>query len=188
MKTYISLLRGINVSAQKKILMTELKSLYENLGFQNVHTYIQSGNVVFNSGSNIPLDKIIEKIEQAIVRKYNFSVSVLIRTVEELNLITAANPFLNEKNINTEKLYVTFLSEVPVNIYLDSLKKLDYSPDKFIVAGKEIFLYCVNGYGKTKLSNNYIENKLKLNATTRNWKTVNKLFELASEQIKTEIS
>jgi uncharacterized protein (DUF1697 family) len=81
--------------------------------------------------------------------------------------------------IDIEKLHVTFLEKVPGQIELDNTKKHDYTPDKFIIAGREVFLYCPGGYGKSKLSNNFFENKLKVKATTRNWKTVNKLVESA---------
>lgn len=182
MKTYISLLRGINVSGQKKILMTELIALYENLGFKNVQTYIQSGNVIFNAPSNISIEKIINKIEEGIYDKFNFNVAVIIRLVDELKNIININPYLLEKHFSEEKLYVTFLSKLPDKILVGILKNIDYSPDRFIIIGNEIYLSLANGYGTTKLSNNFFENKLKQNATTRNWKTVNKLFELGLKQ------
>jgi len=177
MQTYISILRGINVSGQKKIQMTDLKALYEDLEFKNITTYIQSGNVIFKA--NKQRDKVLaKKIEDAIYAKYSFKVPVIIRSVEEMKNTIAINPFL-KKNINEEKLHLTFLAETPDKAKVDSIKNLDYSPDKFIIIGKEIFLYCPNGYGITKLSNNFFENKLRVNATTRNWKTVNKLVEMA---------
>jgi len=93
--------------------------------------------------------------------------------------IVAINPLLKEQNIDAEKLHVTFLEKVADPAKADSIKSTGYSPDKFIITGKEIFLYCPNGYGITKLSNNFFEKKLKVKATTRNWKAVNKLLELA---------
>jgi uncharacterized protein (DUF1697 family) len=180
MKTYISILRGINVSGQKKIIMSDLKTLFESLKFNTVTTYIQSGNVIFKSDQNVTDTVIANQIEEAIYKKYKFTVPVIIRSGEEIRKVISLNPFLKEKNINLEKLHVTFLSEVPNEINLEKLKGIDYSPDRFTIIGKEIFLYIPEGYGNTKLSNNFFENKLKVTATTRNWKTVNKLFELAS--------
>ncbi len=179
MQTYISILRGINVSGQKKILMTDLKELFNKLAFKNVTTYIQSGNVVFQSDAKLSDVKFAEKIEAAIFKKYGFKVPVIIRTKEELENIIYSNPFLKEININLEKLHVTFLSEKSDKTLIDLIKHFDYSPDKFYIIEKEVYLHIPGGYGETKLSNKFFENKLKVAATTRNWKTVNKLFEIA---------
>ena len=180
METYISILRGINVSGQKKILMSDLKDIFNKLAFKNITTYIQSGNVVFQSEAKLSDIELAEKIGTAILKKYDFKVPVIIRRQEELEKILLTNPFIKDKNINIERLYVTFLSEKPNPVLKESTEKLDYSPDKFYIMEKEVFLYTPGGYGETKLSNNFFENKLKITATTRNWKTVNKLFEIAS--------
>lgn len=179
METYISILRGINVSGQKKILMTDLKALYEELGFENVTTYIQSGNVIFTTKKPLPHKDLTRKIEEAIFKKYDFDVPVIIRTGGEMEKVLAANPLLEEKNIDIEKLHVTFLEEEPSAERTKLIKDLDYSPDKFTILGKEVYLFCPNGYGTTKLTNTFFENKLRVKATTRNWKTVNQLVVLA---------
>ncbi len=181
METFISILRGINVSGQKKILMTDLKALYESLKFKDVITYIQSRNVIFKTNSKSSDQDLAKKIEQAIHKKYNFHVPVIIRSVEEIENIISINPFLKNKDINTEKLHVTFLEEAPQPTSLESIKDFDYPPDEFIIIGKEVFLHCPDSYGETKLSNKFFESKLKVSATTRNWKTINKLIEIASE-------
>lgn len=177
MTTYISILRGINVSGQKSIRMIDLKALYESLGFTNVITYIQSGNVIFKTSSELNSNELAQKIEQAILKKYNFEVPVIIRSVKEWNIVTKNNPFI-APTIEEGKLYVTFLNREPDKILLDSINKLDFTPEQFKITGKEIYLYCPNGYGNTKLSNNFFEKKLKTQATTRNWNTVLKLLEL----------
>lgn len=179
MQTFIAILRGINVSGQKKILMADLKSLFEKLSFKEVKTYIQSGNVVFKSLSKLPDIKLAQKIEKAIHEKYDFEVPVITRNKEEWEKIITQNPFLKEKNIDLKKLHVTFLSEIPQKEKLESIEDADFSPDKFKVNGKEIYLHIPESYGETKLSNKFFENKLKVTATTRNWNTVNKLFEMA---------
>lgn len=180
MKTFISILRGINVSGQKKVLMTDLKALYESLGFQEVTTYIQSGNVIFKTDERLSNQDIAKKIEKAILEKYNFDVPVIIRSIEEIKNLISANPFLKETDINVEKLHVTFLAGAPGKASLESIKNFDYLPDKFVILGQEVFLYCPFSYGETKLSNKFFENQLKISATTRNWKTINKLLEIAA--------
>lgn len=159
--------------------MTELKALYESLGFTDVITYIQSGNVIFKYKKESDI-KLAQKIEEAISKKYKFDVPVIIRSVDEVKKVLSSNPYLKAKKRNEERLYVTFLAEVPSKENLEAIKKYDFSPDEFIIIGKEIYLHVVNGYGNTKLSNNFFENKLKVTATTRNWKTVGKLVELGN--------
>ena len=177
MKTYISILRGINVSGQKKIIMTDLKALYEDLGFEDVITYIQSGNVVFKSSKKMTDTKLAKMIEERIVEKYDFQVPVIIRTLDELKRATEINPY---KNDNIDGLYITFLSNAPNSINLEKLDNINFLPDQFEIIGKEIYLNCVS-YGNTKLSNNFFESKLKVIATTRNIKTVHKLIELTND-------
>lgn len=179
MQTYISILRGINVSGQKKILMTDLTKLYEDLGFKDVKSYIQSGNVLFKSSKSLKKKDICDKIQKAIRKQYNFEVPVQILSLDELKAIIESNPFIKQKNIDLEKLHVTFLSESPNPEHLQKTQALDFSPEKFLIKDNAIYLYCPVGYGNSKLSNNFFESKLKVIATTRNWKTVNKLAELA---------
>jgi len=177
---YISLLRGINVSGQKAIKMSDLKSLYQEIGFQNVITYIQSGNVVFESdvknGTSIK-----KKIQSTIESKYQFQVPVEIRTHHEISNIIEAWPFDSiDLAENGTKVLLTFLSDSPLKKNIDELMKHVVNPDQLIIKGKAVYLYCPNGYGKSKLSNNFLEKKLGVDATTRNWKTVQKLYELSS--------
>ncbi|OGU11601.1 MAG: hypothetical protein A2X61_16605 [Ignavibacteria bacterium GWB2_35_12] len=178
METYISILRGINVSGQKKIQMADLKALYEELKFKNIITYIQSGNVIFKAEKKLSCTELSKKIEKKIFDKYNFEVPVIIRTVAEMKKVITTNPFLRKKGIDTERLYVTFLAEAAMKADLEKIEKLEFNPEKFIIIGKEVYLHCPNGYGRTKLNNNFFENKLNVTATTRNWNTVNRLVEM----------
>ena len=179
MKTYISILRGINVSGQKKIIMTDLKHLYENLGFLDVETYIQSGNVIFNSTLKSTENKLAKLIEEKILEIFGFNVSVIIRTLNDLKKIIELNPF---KNNEIESLYVTFLSNAPNTINLEKLQELQFFPDQFAIIDKEVYL-TVSSYGNTKLSNQFFESKLKVTATTRNIKTINKLIEMSLKRL-----
>ena len=159
--------------------MTDLKLLYESLNFKNVITYIQSGNVVFRTERKLSDQKLAHEIENAISARYGFNVPVIIRSSVELEKILTVNPFMGQNGINTAKLHVTFLSEDPGSTELKTIGNYDYSPDQFIIIGTEVYLHCPNGYGTSKLSNNFFESKLKVKATTRNWNTVNKITELA---------
>ena len=177
METIISILRGINVGGINKIPMVELKAHFEKAGFKNVTTYIQSGNVVFSADKK-EINSLSEKIQQLIFKKYGFTVPVIIRAVGEMESIINKNPMLKMKGIDVEKLHVTFLSAYPSEQALDKIKAYNYKPDEFIIIDREVFISCPNGYGNTKLSNTFFENKLKVTATTRNWRTVNELVRL----------
>lgn len=179
MQTFISVLRGINVSGHRKINMADLKALYQNLGYEDAVTYIQSGNVIFRTKDKNEA-KISEAIETAINKQYQFDVPVIIRTAQEMKAIASANPFIKGNSaIDQAKLHVTFLGEKPDEELLKKIRQYNYAPDEFIISGREVYLYCPGGYGNTKLSNQFFENKLKVKATTRNWKTINKLIDLA---------
>jgi len=179
METYIAILRGINVSGQKLIKMAALKAAFEEKGFRDVMTYIQSGNIIFRAEDKKE-DALSLKVSKLIMNGFGFEVPVIIRNSSSLAGIIRSNPFLNEKGILADKFHVTFLSEAPETKRRQELEKLSFGNERFVILGREIYLYCPNGYGNTKLSNNFFENKLKVTATTRNWATVNKLAELSS--------
>ncbi len=178
MHTYIALLRGINVNGQKLMSMEKLRSLLEDLGLTGVTTYIQSGNVVFQAGrvAHFTLEK---KIKTSILDIFGFSVPVMVKTKEEWEEIISRNPFMGKKGIDESFLHVTLLSDTPNQSVVDEIMAGEYGMDECILSGKVAYLYCPNGYGKTKLSNSFFEKQTKLIATTRNWKTVLKLRELA---------
>ena len=178
MNTYISMLRGINVSGQKKIRMAELKSLYESLSLTKVETYVQSGNVVFDSKEQDAI-KLRDSIESQIETAFGFSVPVLIRTGDEFKRIIESHPFAGEEAV---RVLVTFLYDRPENSKLEDLSHYKDKVDQFVIGEREIFLYCPGGYGKTKLSNAFFERKLDVIATTRNWKSVNALYQMAGER------
>ncbi|HML06403.1 MAG TPA: DUF1697 domain-containing protein [Methanobacterium sp.] len=175
---YIALLRGINVGGKKRIKMADLVEALEPLGLENVKTYLQSGNVIFEYDS-IDSDEIARNIEDKISQTFGISVNVIIRTESELERVINTNPFIKKPNIELDKLHVTFLKELPDFIALDLNKSEN---EKFEVIDREIYLYLPNGYGRTKLTNNIFEKKLKTTATTRNWKTTNKLFEMSKNR------
>jgi len=178
MSIYIAMLRGINVSGQKKILMADLRAHLEELGLDNVQTYIQSGNVVFDCEDATP-EELQVKIEGQIAAKYGFEVPCQVKTPEKLVHVLNNNPFEDK---DTSRLYVTFLSEVPLQELVTKLEDYNYSPEEYILDKQNIYFYSPHGYGNAKMNNNFFENKLKVAATTRNWKTVNQLAAMAAER------
>jgi uncharacterized protein (DUF1697 family) len=177
MPTYLAMLRGINVSGQKLIKMEQLRASFEALGFSDVKTYVQSGNVVFKS-AKISETSLTAKIAREILDDFGHSVSVLVRTPVELGAVLKS-PFAKKAGIDVGRLYVTFLSQPAPKSADEILKTLVAQSEQFHVSGREIYLHCPDGYGNTKFSNNAIEKKLSAQATTRNWRTVNALFEMA---------
>ena len=180
MNTFIALLRGINVSGHNKIKMVDLKLLFINIGFYNVDIYIQSGNVIFKSEELNTL-KIEKTIITAIEKQFKYSIKVLVLTNTELTTIFNSNPFLDRESIDISKLCATLLNSNP---NLDSLHEVIQlglkNNDELSHLNKTIYLHCPNGFGKTKLTNNLFERKFKVDATTRNWKTITKLIELSN--------
>jgi uncharacterized protein (DUF1697 family) len=173
MKTYISLLRGINVSGQKKILMADLKGLYEEIGFSNVQAYIQSGNVVFDykeTASNKLQKMIFDKIK----KHYGFEVPNLILSPNEIEVAFNSNPYQN-----IEKSYFTFLFELPLREDIDGLSLISFDNEFYELIGKVIYSHYPNGVGRAKLTTNFFEKKLKVSATARNLNTTKKLLEMA---------
>jgi len=179
MEKYIAILRGINVSGQKKIKMDELRLLMKELKLKNLQTYIQSGNLIFEHSKITDLE-LAKKIGKKIFHNYGFQVPVITRALSEWKDVFDNNPFLKNRSEDISRLHVTFLADNPKDEYLDRLNKLNSPPDEFIISGKEIYLFCPNGYGRTKLSNNFFESKLKVTATTRNFKTVKTVLDIAN--------
>jgi uncharacterized protein (DUF1697 family) len=175
MSVYISMLRGVNVSGQKKVSMDALRNCYESMGFREVRTYIQSGNVVFEHRNSEASD-LTRKIERQIKDNFGFDVVVIIRTKEEIQAVIENNPF---GALDATKVHVTFLSLPPASIPTTEIDAARGKGERLSISGNEVYLFCPNGYGKTKLSNSFFERKLEVSATTRNWRTVNALFALA---------
>lgn len=182
MSKYVAILRGINVGKGRKVLMTDLKNLLAKLGLKNIQTYIQSGNVMFDLRQPESLVVLEDGLNQAISGAFGFDIPVIIRTAREMEESVAINPFLKEDDADIDKLHLTFLKDVPAPELLIKIKEFQFSPDQFEIIGKEVFVHCPNGYGQTKITNDFFEKKLKVQATTRNWKTVQKLHELSKKK------
>ena len=174
------MLRGINVSGQKMIKMTELKAVYESLHLTSVKTYIQSGNLVFQSKSDDSLS-IETSIEKSIEKSFGYSVTVVLRRPAELRKIINKCPFLGAVRKDDGTLYVTFLKERPGSSLVKAIAQVPVkTADAYEIAGSEVYIHCPNGYGKTPFANNFFEKHLQARATTRNWKTVQTLLTMSS--------
>jgi uncharacterized protein (DUF1697 family) len=174
-RTYVALLRGVNVGGKNRVAMPKLRSSLAELGLEDVVTYVQSGNVVFRSPSRKGVETRIGKL---IADEFGLEIAVLVRTPAELAKIAKANPFRKHEQ-DPLKLHVVFLSGKPAVKAVAGLDP-DRSPgDEFNVEGSEIYLHLPNGSGRSKLTIDYFERRLGVKATARNWKTVEKLLELA---------
>jgi uncharacterized protein (DUF1697 family) len=177
MPKYIALLRGINVSGRNKIIMSDLRALFEELGFSEVTTFIQSGNVIFYS-DDPDTKRLEQQIEIGIEKIYGFLVPVIVITKSKIEKILAENPFKPEPEGDDSKIYYVFLKDVPKKEAKESLEGLKFENERFFISNDFIYLKCLIGMGNAKLNNNLFEQKLSVKATTRNHKTTKKLMEL----------
>lgn len=182
-KIHIALLRGINVSGQKKIIMKELCRHLAGAGLKDVTSYIQSGNLLYRAKSSLTEQQ--ELIGRVIREHYGYHVDVLALTVAQLWRAADNNTFLNDRNEDPAKCYVTFLFDEPDQEQISHLSTYSYPPEEYILDGRILYFFSPDGYGKAKMNNNFFENKLKVRATTRNWKTVEQLCKM-SLNIKTD--
>lgn len=180
MAKHVALLRGINVSGKNKILMLELKSLFENLGYSGVTTYLQSGNIVFDTKSNAIPGKEASRISKAIMKTFGYEVPVLVVNASYLATTLKENPFGGSDTPDFNSVYVTFLFSEPEKAYQESLVVPNNESGLFKIIEHKVYVHCPDGYGKTKINNQYFETKLRVGATTRNWKTVRALEGLSS--------
>ncbi|TCK83387.1 DUF1697 domain-containing protein [Albibacterium bauzanense] len=178
MQVYISILRGINVSGHNLVKMDALHRSYESLGFQNVTTYKQSGNMVFTAEDS-EINELEKIISEQIEKDFGFVVSVIVLTIDRLKEIVDNNPFLKDSSKDVAFLHATFLGSKPLSYNQKDIEEKKQDGEDIDYADNVVYLYCPNGYGRTKLSNNFLETKLKVIATTRNWKTTSELLTIA---------
>lgn len=179
MKTYIAFLRGINVSGKHKIPMAILKELLVGQGLKEVKTYIQSGNVLFKSERDNT--KELEKLlSAAILDHFKFNIPVVVKTVEQVKEILNQNPFKTDDENLQKQNYFVLLNNWPNQEDTEKLTLEVYANEEFLVTNNCVYLKCNAGYGKAKLNNNLIERKLNVLATTRNYRTMNKILALSN--------
>ncbi|MFV0540116.1 MAG: DUF1697 domain-containing protein [Aestuariibaculum sp.] len=176
MKTYIAFLRGINVGGHKKIPMAELRGILMAEGLKKVTTYIQSGNVIFTSEEEP--NSLALKISEAIQNHFGFKVPVLMVSPETLQYVFNACPFPKEKKKNS---YFSLLYTIPDEASIIEISNISYPNEEIMVTKSCVYFYASAGYARTKFNNNFFENKLKVTATARNYKTMLKLLSLLAE-------
>jgi uncharacterized protein (DUF1697 family) len=180
MPVYVSMLRGINVGGHHTVKMDRLRASLEALGFERVKTYIQSGNAVFK-GAKISPSALSRKIEAAILSEFGHSISVISRTLDEIENVIADHPFEGQPGIDSERLHVAFLGAAPAPARLKKLSELTRAPDQSRCVGQEVYLYFPNGHSKSSLWKHPLDGVLAVAATTRNWKTVNALCQMCRD-------
>ncbi len=185
MAIYIALLRGINVGGHKPVKMTALRAALEEMGFQRVVTYLQSGNAVFGAQQAAPA-ALARSIERRLQQEFGSPIPVLVKTAREMQQLAAANPFAAQRGVDPAKLHVTFLFQAPTAAALGKLEALEKGRDQFRPGAgalylRCLYLHCPDGYGRSKIANPQVERALSVAATTRNWKTVNELCRLAAQ-------
>ena len=179
MATYIALLRGINVGGHRKIKMAELKHMFETMGFAQVQTYIQSGNVLFDS------DERPEQFRQSIVDEihlvFGFEVPVVLRSAVELEKIFTHCPFEVDSLAEGESVNVSFLFDIPPEEGISRLSHCNNENDEFKIIDKDVYLLFRKSIRTSKLAINL--KKLGVEGTVRNWKTVTNLVNLAKSRL-----
>ncbi len=180
MSTYIALLRSINVGSHNRLRMDILRSYCEELLWQNIQTYIQSGNIVFQSKDTEP-KVLADRLDLLLLEKMGKPIHILATELSELAKIFENNPFKIERNISIDHLYLMLLRDVPSPEQVESIPSVLYLPDEFIVSGRAVYLYLPNGVADSKLTNTLFEKKFQTQATARNWKTISKLIQIGNE-------
>lgn len=180
MHTYISLLRGINVSGQKIIKMDALRQMYDALGFEHVQSYLQSGNVLFQTQESNTSD-LAERITAQIASTFGFDVVVLVLEPETLREIIQNCPYAADATKDNASCYVTYLENPSPTADIDRITSKALPEEEIFFTDRAVYLYCPKGYGTSKLNNTLIESKMKVRATTRNWKTTVELMKMAGE-------
>ncbi len=176
MARYVALLRGVNLGPKRRVPMAELRALLEELGYEDVRTLLQSGNVGVSSGKSAKA--VREELEAAIADRFGVETDVVLRTRKELEALVAANP-LGDVADDPKRLQVWFLSGKPKAAAAKALAAADVAPEQLVVAGKEIHVWHAGGIQRSPASKAIEQAELGVIGTARNWNTVEKLLDLA---------
>ena len=172
------MLRAVNLASHNRVKMDALRALYESLGFSDVQTYVQSGNIIFRT-KDAELVRLRKRIEDAIERTFTFRPAVILRTTSDLRNVIAKNPFAKRRGIDPSRLLVTFLASEPSPEAREKVLAIQADPEELKIDGRELYIYFANGLARPKLSIPRLEKTLQTSGTGRNWNTVTKLLEIA---------
>ncbi len=173
---YVALPRGINVTGSNMIKLAELKAAFESLGFENVVTYINSGNVAFDSKKTAEAT-LVKKIAPVVEKLAGKPISVMVRSQNDIKTILASDPFAG-KYERPQQMHVLFMNGPMAADKVKDLQEQQTDREKFVVKGNEIYAMLLGGVAESMLGKGFIERKLGVNYTGRNWRTVQKLAEL----------
>ncbi len=179
MQTYIAFLRAINVSGQNPIKMDALKETCQGMGLINPRTYLQSGNIVFESNET-NIGSLTNLISKQLASAFGYLIPVLVLSREELIRVQLNNPFAKIKQVDPTFFHVTFFANPIDSAVLADIPVPNAAGDSFVMGLQEVYIYAPGGYGNTKFNNSFFEKKLKTPATTRNWNTINAVIKLAN--------
>jgi uncharacterized protein (DUF1697 family) len=180
MPVLVTFLRGINVGGHAIVKMDALRALFVALKFQDPQTYVQSGNIVFKTSQhNLPA--IAVTIQRAVEKKFACRPEVILRTVEDLRVVVAKNPFAKRPDIEPGKLLVSFLADAPAKDAPEKLRLMAISPEELHLVNREIYIYFPSGMGKSKLPWSRMDKVLKTPGTGRNWNSVQAILAMAEK-------
>lgn len=182
MSKYVAFLRGINVGGKNRVKMNLVTTAFEEAGFLNVSTYLQSGNVLFESRKT-NRQSIQNSIASLLQEKSGIEINVIVRSILFLEQALADNPYQGKYFSDKSKCFITFLSRPPGTSELRNLDNISFAGESFALKEDLIYLYLTNGYGRAKLTNNYFEKRLRVSATTRNIKTIRQLTLKKTEKL-----
>jgi uncharacterized protein (DUF1697 family) len=180
MPVVICMLRGINLGAHNRVKMDDLRKLCTSLKLSDPQTYVQSGNVIFETDER-DLEKLRARLEAAIHKKFGFQTDAILRSTKDLRKVIAQNPFAKRKDIHPGKLLVTFFSSDPGEAARKQARAIKCDPEELFIEGREAYIYFPNGAGRSKLNWAVIPRTLKVQGTARNWNSVTKMLEMAEK-------
>ena len=177
MPAYAVLLRGVNLGSHNRIAMPKLRAALTDAGYDDVQTYVASGNVVLRSSKGEAA--VVKDVRAVIKATFELDIPATARTAAELKKVVKANPFVKRADNDAKQLHVAFLSAKPAAAKVKTVDPHRYDPDELKVTGREVFAWCPNGFGRSKVLNG-IEKSLGVEATVRNWRTVNELLRMTN--------
>jgi uncharacterized protein (DUF1697 family) len=178
-RTYVALMRGINVGGHNRLPMTDLVSIFEEAGCSGARSYIQSGNVLFHASATLAR-KLPEEVSRLIASRFGYQVPVVLREAAELEAIASDNPFL-QAGYDPKKLHMMFLAERPSPARAAALDPDRFAPDAFHLRGRDIYLYFPQGTARSKLTTSYVGRAMNTVCTVRNWNTLGKIVDLSKQ-------